>query len=82
MKTKGLDHVVIGVRDMDKAVEWFSRVLGTEFYEIEGTEDVRPEDLGARYMLSLDHGVELIAPVLPIKETTAPHIKRLAKQLG
>ncbi len=81
MKIEGLDHVAIGVKDMDKAVEWFTRVLGTKFYEIEGTEDVRVEDLGARYMLSLDHGVELISPVLPVKETTPPHIKQLAELL-
>ena len=81
MKIEGLDHVAIGVRDMDKAVEWFTRVLGTEFYDIVGASDLSAEELGARYMLSLDHGVELISPVLPIKETTAPHIKRLAKLL-
>ena len=81
MKTKGLDHVAIGVKDLEKAIEWFARVLGTKFYEIEGTEDVSVEDLGARYMLSLDHGVELISPILPVKETAAPHIKQLAKLL-
>ncbi|MDP6375893.1 MAG: VOC family protein [Pseudomonadales bacterium] len=81
MEIEGLDHVAIGVRDMDKAVEWFARVLGTEFYDIAGSAEVSVEDLGARYMLSLDHGVELISPVLPVKETAAPHIKRLAKLL-
>ncbi len=81
LKIEGLDHVVIGVRDMDKAVEWFTRVLGTKFYDIVGSADLSAEDLGARYMLSLDHGVELISPVLPVKETAAPHIKRLAKLL-
>jgi len=81
MKIEGLDHVAIGVKDMDKAVEWFTRVLGTEFYDIAGSSDLSSEELGARYMLSLDHGVELISPVLPVKETAAPHIKRLAKLL-
>jgi|TARA_B100002003_G_scaffold244689_1_gene271189 catechol 2,3-dioxygenase-like lactoylglutathione lyase family enzyme len=81
MKIEGLDHVALGVADMDKAVEWFTRVLGTEFYDIAGSAEVSVEDLGARYMLSLDHGVELISPVLPIKESAAPHIKRLGKLL-
>ncbi len=81
MKIEGLDHVALGVTDMDKAVEWFTRVLGTEFYDIAGSVEVPVEDLGARYMLSLDHGVELISPVLPVKETAPPHIKRLAKLL-
>ena len=32
-------------------------------------------------MLSLEHGVELISPVLPVKDTAPPHIKQLAKKL-
>lgn len=35
MKIKGLDHVAIGVQDLDAAVAWFARVLGTEFLEFE-----------------------------------------------
>lgn len=57
MKIEGLDHVAIGVKDMDKAVEWFTRVLGTEFYDIAGSSDLSSGELGARYMLSFDHGL-------------------------
>lgn len=81
MEVAGLDHVAIGVRDLERAVDWFSRALGTEFYEIEGTTDVSTEELGARYMLSLNHGIELISPAHPVKETAAPHIRELARLL-
>jgi len=42
---------------MDKAVEWFTRVPGTECYDIAGSSDLSSGELGVRYMLSFDHSL-------------------------
>jgi len=78
MKTEGLDHVTIGVKNLDKAMEFFSRVLGIEFVELTGA---LPEAAGFRAGMSADSQIELVSPVLPLKDEAFPQLKRLAKLL-
>jgi catechol 2,3-dioxygenase-like lactoylglutathione lyase family enzyme len=75
MKLEGLNYVMIGVRDMDKALEWFSNVFGVAF------EEWDTEKLGTRLCINQDVGVELMSPLDPLPETALPEIKRLAKKL-
>jgi len=77
MKIKGLDRVVILVRDMDKAVRFFSQKLGIQFTELPGAEA-----MGMRASISLDYQMELISPVLPLPEAAPAHIKRWTQLLG
>jgi hypothetical protein len=78
MKIEGIDRVVIGVRDMDKAVEFFSRLFETKFIELKGPGI---EALGERASISLDAQMELISPVGPLTNNTPPFVKRLAMLL-
>jgi methylmalonyl-CoA epimerase len=59
VKIQGIDHVVIAVRDLDKAVEFFSALLETEFEELNGTL----KKIGVRSMISPE-GIELISPTM------------------
>ena len=76
MKVKGLDRVAIVVRDMDKAIEFFSNKLGAEFQELPGGEA-----MGMRVGISIDNQMELVSPILPLPEGAPPHLKRWAKLL-
>ena len=76
MNVKGLDRVAILVRDMDKAVHFFSEKLGIAFTELPGAEA-----MGMRASISLDYQMELLSPVLPLPEAAPPHIRRWAQQL-
>lgn len=57
MKIQGIDHIVIAVRDLVKAVEFFSALLETEFEELNGSL----KKIGVRSMMSPE-GIELISP--------------------
>ena len=57
MKIQGIDHIVIAVRDLDKAVKFFSELLETDFEELNGTL----KKIGIRSMISPE-GIELISP--------------------
>ena len=58
METQGLDRVVMVVKDLDKAANQYSEVLGVTFWDA-GVQ----EDQGVRAMVSWDGQVELISPV-------------------
>jgi len=63
MKTDGIDHVAILVKDLDKAIQAFSKVFGINFKEIKGMEP-----MGIRICLSVpDPQIEFISVVDPIK---------------
>jgi len=76
MKIKGLDRVAIVVRDMDKAIEFFSNKLGAAFQELPGGEA-----MGMRVGISIDNQMELISPMFPLPEGAPLHLKRWAKLL-
>ncbi len=78
MNIKGIDRVVLGVRDMDSARDLFSRVFGMEFVELNGPQF---EEAGVRICIDLDHHMELLSPILPAKDVNPPDTRKLAELL-
>jgi catechol 2,3-dioxygenase-like lactoylglutathione lyase family enzyme len=85
MKTKGIDRIVIAVKDMDRAIELFSKVLGIEFEEI---KDPTPLET-ANVRLSVGHvpqqtkkiHLEIIQPLYPLKDSKPPFTIEMAESL-
>jgi catechol 2,3-dioxygenase-like lactoylglutathione lyase family enzyme len=69
MIIEGIDRLVIGVKDMDRALGLFKNAFGLEFTEVVGAA---PEIAGCRLALSFDKQLELISPVAPPKQETNP----------
>ncbi len=59
MKPKGVNRVVIAVRDLDKAVETYSKLLGATFHDV----SAGAESYGVRVFISWDAGIELTSPL-------------------
>jgi len=78
MKTQGIDRVVIGVRDMDKAMAFFADMFEAEFIELKGPSIEAMEERAA---ISFETQIELLSPLVPLTEKAHPFIKRLAEQL-
>lgn len=79
MEIEGIDRLVIGVRDMDRALAFFRDVLGVRFKEIEGEA---PKVAGCRLAISLDKHLELISPVAePLHATNPPDPLELKRRL-
>ncbi len=64
VKAKGLDHVAIAVKDLDKAIPIYRDALGLELVEIEVVEDqaVRTAIFG--------HGLGRVELICPTREDT------------
>lgn len=60
VEIEGIDRLVIGVKDMDRALSFFSAVMGVKFVELKG---LAPDMSGCRVAISLDKRLELISPV-------------------
>jgi catechol 2,3-dioxygenase-like lactoylglutathione lyase family enzyme len=73
MEVTGLDRVVIMVRDIDKALEFFSQKLGMEFKELD--KNISERDGVRSYVCHKTH-VHLISPILPLPENAAPPMKK------
>lgn len=69
MEIQGIDRLVIGVRDMDKALALFGGVFGAKFTEITGPAAAIA---GVRLAISLDQCLELISPVGEPQVVTNP----------
>jgi catechol 2,3-dioxygenase-like lactoylglutathione lyase family enzyme len=78
MKTRGLDRVAILVRDLDQSQAFFSEVLGLELTECRGPQ---LEAGGVRIAMSFDQHLELVAPVLPLREGSPELVRRMAAAL-
>lgn len=79
MNIEGIDRLVIGVKDMDRALAFFRDVLGAEFTEIKGPS---ADMAGCRVAASLDMHLELISPVAePQKLTNPPDPLALRRRL-
>jgi catechol 2,3-dioxygenase-like lactoylglutathione lyase family enzyme len=78
MEIEGIDRVVIGVKDMDKALELFGRLFGIRFTELKGPIF---EQGRVRVSISLDHHLELISPIPPVQDINPPDTLTLAKWL-
>ncbi len=72
MEIEGIDRVVIGVKDLDRGMEFFSRLLEVDFVEITGPA---PAAGGVRFAVNLDKHIELISPVYPLKDANPPNPK-------
>ncbi len=80
MQIEGIDRLVIGVRDMDRALRFFGDVLGVRFTEITGAA---PAAAGCRLAISLDKKLELISPVgEPLHVTNPPDPLELRRRLA
>ena len=60
MKFKGVNRVVIAVRDLDEAVIVYSRLFNTTFKEGDGDMDA---SYGIRAAVSWDAAIELVSPI-------------------
>lgn len=78
METRGIDRVMIGVRDLDAARSFFSELLGVEFVELTGPT-VRA--LEQRAAISLKGAIELISPVTPLSDAAPEYMQELAAAL-
>jgi catechol 2,3-dioxygenase-like lactoylglutathione lyase family enzyme len=83
MKTQGIDHVSIVVRDMDRAVETLSNVFGLAFKEIPEVK----ERMGIRICVSVpERQIELLSVVDPVKASEnsdhSREIAEFAKRVG
>jgi len=75
MRAMGVNRVVIAVKDLDRAVALYSRLLGATFHE------ANPEDAaahGVKVAMSWDAGIELACP-LPDRDSP---IKKLIETRG
>jgi methylmalonyl-CoA/ethylmalonyl-CoA epimerase len=59
MKPLGINRVVIAVRDIDRAVRFYSELLGATFHDA----SAGAECFGIKAALSWDAGIELVAPL-------------------
>jgi len=59
VKPQGVNRVVIAVRDLDKAIDLYSRLLNTVFHD----DSSESEPWGMRVAISWDAGIELCAPL-------------------
>ncbi|MBM5812573.1 MAG: hypothetical protein FJ191_11515 [Gammaproteobacteria bacterium] len=79
MQIEGIDRLVIGVRDMDRALAFFRDVLGVQFTELQGPA---PDLAGCRLAMSLDQRLELLSPVgEPQRVTNPPDPLELRRRL-
>ena len=69
MEIEGIDRLVIGVKNLDRALAFFRDVLGVTMTEVVG---FAPEMAGCRLAISFDKKLELISPVGPPKKETNP----------
>lgn len=63
MKVRRLDRVAIMVRDIEKAIGFFSENLGMEFRELSRTISERD---GVRCFVSHGSQLEIVSPILPL----------------
>ena len=78
MKVTGLDRIIVFVRDMDKALEFFSGKLGMTFKELDKTIQLRD---GNRGMVCPETHLHLVQPFDPLPETAPPPMKQAAQLL-
>ncbi|RJX15835.1 hypothetical protein CW703_04190 [Candidatus Bathyarchaeota archaeon] len=69
MGVKGIDHVVIAVKDLGKAEKFFSKLLGIEFDELGENKQWKFKSVIS------PEGFELLTPTTPDSET-AKYIKK------
>ena len=71
-KPRGVNRVTIALKDLDKGITLYSRLLGATFHD----QSTSAEPYGLRCAISCDVGIELVAP-LPGRDSFAE--KHIAK---
>lgn len=59
MKPKGVNRVVIAVKELDRAIDKYSRLLGATFHDVSAGS----EPYGVKAAISWDAGIELCSPI-------------------
>lgn len=77
-KIRGLDRVSIMVQDADEAVRFLSGVLGVRFVELDRSA-VQMD--AARCFVAPEIHVELLSPLLPLREDASDALKNRSAQL-
>lgn len=77
MKTKGINRVVIVVKDVDKAVALYSKLLNTTFYPA-----VNAKENGLRAEMSYDAAIELVSPIPGADTPWAIALTQFIKERG
>jgi len=78
MKVTGLDRIVIMVRDIDKAMELFSRKFGMRFMELD--ENIQKRD-GNRGFVCHETHLHIVSPILPLPPTAPPPLRKGAEMI-
>jgi len=65
MKPQGVNRVTIAVKDLEKGIDFYTRLLGATFHEATAEDVVT---LGIRVAMSWDAGIELVSP-MPDRES-------------
>jgi len=85
MNTKGIDRLVIGVRDMDKATRLLSRLLGIEFREVTSKELLETANVrmcvGSIPQLTDRIHLEILQPLQPVPDLKPPFVREMAESL-
>jgi len=74
----GLDRIIIMVRDMDRALKFFSGTLGMEFKELD--PEIQERDANRGLVCHKTH-LHLVQPRLPLPDTAPPPMKKGAELL-
>ncbi len=65
MKPQGVNRVTIAVKDLEKGIDFYAKLLGATFHEATADDVVT---LGIRVAMSWDAGIELVSP-MPERES-------------
>ena len=78
MQVNKLDRVIIGVKDMDRALSFFADTLGIQLSEIDAP---LLKMMGERAAISMDYQLEVVSPLDPLPETAPPFVLELKQKL-
>lgn len=75
MRQRGVNRVVMAVRDIEAGREFYERLLGCEFHP---GNDEEAAAFGVKILFSFDAGIELVAPI----EGMDSHINKILDERG
>jgi catechol 2,3-dioxygenase-like lactoylglutathione lyase family enzyme len=78
MRVQGLDRIEIMVRDLDRALAFFSGTLGMNFVELDKTIARRD---GIRAVTCHEAHLHLFEPILPLPSSAPPPLRNLVEKL-
>ncbi len=78
MEITGLDRIIVMVRDMDKALDFFSGKLGMKFRELDKEVQILA---GNRGCVCHETHIHLVQPNNPVPESAPPPLKKAAELL-